>query len=95
MRYKPRVGKELELSKDVIVAKTGWMTELTRSAIALSVISVSLLTLAISAAFSAYRGEYQALQMVWAVVAVPLGCIIGYYFRGNGRNGEEDDARAT
>ena len=91
MRYQPKIGEEFSLAKDVIVAKTSRTTELTRSAIALSVVAMSVLALL----FGAYRGEFHALQTVWNVVAVPLGCILGYYFRGNGRNGEEDNARPT
>jgi nitrogen fixation-related uncharacterized protein len=29
------------------------------------------------------------------VIAVPLGCIIGYYFRGSNTNGQKDDASAA
>lgn len=95
MRYEPKIGEDFPLAKDVIVAKTGWMTELTRSAIALSIVIVSALALLASAVFGAYRGEFQALQTVWSVVAVPLGCIIGYYFRGNVRTSEDDNPRAA
>ena len=91
MRYKPKIGDDFPFAKDVIIAKTWRITELTRSTIALSVVVMSVLALL----FCAYRGEFQALQTVWNVMAVPLGCILGYYFRGNGRNGEEDNARPT
>jgi hypothetical protein len=91
MRYRPKIGDEFSLSRDVIVVKTWRLTELTRSTIAISVVAMSIAALL----FGAYRGEFQALQTVWNVVAVPLGCILGYYFRGNGRNGEEDNPRPT
>ena len=91
MHYEPKIGDDFPLAKDVIVAKTWRITELTRSAIALSVVTMSILALL----FGAYRGEFGALQTIWNVVAVPLGGILGYYFRGSGRNGEEDNARAA
>jgi di/tricarboxylate transporter len=90
MRYKPKIGEEFALSAAVIAAKTRHLTEVTRSAIALAIVIVVLLTLAATAAFCAYRGDFQVLQTLWAVVAAPLGCIIGYYFRGAGANGKED-----
>jgi hypothetical protein len=91
MRYEPKIGDEFKFAKDVIVAKTSRLTERTRSAIALAVVMMSVLALL----FCAYRGEFQALQTVWNVVAVPLGCILGYYFRGHDRNGQEDNAGPT
>lgn len=91
MRYKPKIGKELELSAAVIAAKTRHLRELTRSTIALAILIVVILALVVTAALSAYRGDFQVLQTLWAVVAAPLGCVIGYYFRGTGTNGKEDD----
>jgi tellurite resistance protein TehA-like permease len=90
MRYEPKIGKELVLTAAVIVAKTRHLTEVTRSTIALAIVAVVLIALAATAAFCLYRGDYQVLQTLWAVVAAPLGCIIGYYFRGTGTNGKED-----
>jgi di/tricarboxylate transporter len=90
MRYEPKIGREVELTAAVIAAQTRHLTELTRSTIALAVVIVVLLALAVAAAFCAFRGDFQLLQTLWAVVAAPLGCIIGYYFRGTGTNGKED-----
>jgi uncharacterized membrane protein len=90
MRYKPKIGEELELSAAVLAAKTRHLTEVTRSTIALAIVGVVLLILVATAALCAMRGDYQVFQVVWAVVAAPLGCIIGYYFRGAGTNGKED-----
>lgn len=95
MRYKPKIGEGVELTAAVIAAKTRHLTEVTRSTIALAVVIVVLLTLAAAAAVCAYRGDFQLLQTLWAVVAAPLGCIIGYYFRGTGTDGKEDYPRAT
>jgi hypothetical protein len=90
MRYKPKIGEELALSAAVIAAKTRHLTEVTRSAIALGIVVVVLLALAATAAFCIYRGDFELLRSLWAVVAAPLGCIIGYYFRGTGTHGKED-----
>lgn len=90
MRYKPKIGEELELSVAVIAAKTRHLTEVTRSTIALAIVGVVLLALAAAAAFCAFRGDFRVLQTLWAIVAAPWGCIIGYYFRGQGTNGKED-----
>jgi len=95
MRYKPKIGEELALSAAVIAAKTRHLTEVTRSTIALAIVIVVLLALATAAAFCAYRGDFQVLQTLWVIVAAPLGCIIGYYFRGTGTNGKEDHAGAA
>jgi len=95
MRYKPKIGDEVELTAALIGARTRHLTEVTRSAIALAIVVVVLLTLAATAAVCAYRGDFQALQTLWAFVAVPLGCIIGYYFRGTGTNGKEDNPSAA
>jgi di/tricarboxylate transporter len=95
MRYEPKIGKELALTATVIAAKTRHLTEVTRSTIALAIVMVVLLALATAAAFCAYHGDFQVLQTLWAVVAAPLGCIIGYYFRGTGTNGKEDHTGAA
>jgi len=90
MRYKPKIGKELELSAAVIAAKTRHLTEVTRSAIAVALVGVVLLALAATAVFCAHVGDFGILRTLWEVVAAPLGCIIGYYFQGTGTNGKED-----
>src|SRR5262249_43356728 len=87
MRYEPRVGEEFPLTKEVIVAKTKHLAEITRSAIAISVVSAGILVLLVTAIACAYQGEFKVLQTVWAVIAAPMGCIVGYYFRGSGANG--------
>ncbi len=90
MRYKPKIGEEVEFTAALIAAKTRHLTEVMRSVIALAIVIAVLLTLAGTAAFCAHRGDFQVLQTLWAVVAAPLGCIIGYYFRGTGTDGKED-----
>jgi hypothetical protein len=95
MRHQPKIGEDFALSKEVIVAKTQHLTEFTRSTIALSVVVAAITVLLITAAFCAYREDFQVLQTLWAVIAVPLGCIIGYYFRGSNTNGQKDDASAA
>jgi di/tricarboxylate transporter len=95
MRYRPKIGGDFALSKEVILAKTQHLTEFTRSTIALSIVVAAILVLLITAAFCAYRGDYQSLQTLWAVIAAPLGCIIGYYFRGVNANGQKDNTSAA
>jgi hypothetical protein len=95
MRYKPKIGEEVELTAVLISARTRHLTEVTRSVIALAIVIVVLLTLAATAAFCVYRGDFQLLETLWAVVAAPFGGIIGYYFRGTGTNGKEDHASAA
>ena len=95
MRYEPRIGVELPLAAAVIAAQTRYLTEVTRSAIALAIILVALVALVATAAFCLYRENFHVLQTLWAIVAAPLGCIIGYYFRGTGTNGKEDNPGAA
>jgi hypothetical protein len=90
MQYKPKIGNDFPITKDVILAKTGYLTEITRSAIALAVVVLGIVALLITAAICAYRGDFSGLQTFWAAVAAPLGCVIGYYFRSTGTNGQEN-----
>jgi hypothetical protein len=94
MRYKPKIGDEFELT-NVVLAKTKHVTELTRSVIALSVVLLGILALLITGALGAYRGDFQALQMLWAVIAAPLGWVIGHYFRGASGNDQKDNTSAA
>jgi hypothetical protein len=95
MRYKPKIGDEFPITKDVIVAKTRLVTEVTRSVIALSVVSLGVLALLVAAVFCAHHGDFQALQTLWEVIAAPMGCIIWYYFRGTLANDEKDHTGAA
>jgi hypothetical protein len=95
MPYRPRIGEDFALSKEVIVAKTQHLTEFTRSTIALSIVGVAILVLLVTAVFCWYRDDFQLLQTLWNVIGVPLGCIIGYYFRGTNTNGQKDNASAA
>lgn len=95
MRYKPKIGEELEFDAALVAAKTRHLTELTRSTIALAIVGVVLLALAVTAALCAYGGDFGVLRTLWEVVAAPLGCIIGYYFQGTGTNGKEDHPRTA
>lgn len=54
-----------------------------------------LLALAATAVFRAYVGDFGVLRTLWEVVAVPLGCIIGYYLQGTGTNGKENHPRTA
>jgi hypothetical protein len=67
----------------------------TRSAVALALVGIMLLALAATAVFRAYVGDFGVLRTLWEVVAVPLGCIIGYYLQGTGTNGKENHPRTA
>jgi hypothetical protein len=95
MPYRPKIGEPVELTAEVITAKTRHLAEVTRSTIALAIVIAVASTLAGTAALCAYRGDFEALEVLWAVVAAPLGCIIGYYFRGTDTNGQEDHTSAA
>jgi ribosomal protein L20 len=95
MKFKPKIGNDFPIPKEVILARARWMTEFTRSMIAISVVLLAILALIITAAFGAYYGDFNQLRDLWAIIAAPLGWIIGYYFRGNSRNDEEDNASAA
>jgi hypothetical protein len=54
------------------------------------VVAATIIALLVTGLVGLYRGDFQVVQTFWAVVAAPLGWIIGYYFRGTGSNGKED-----
>jgi hypothetical protein len=87
MRYKPSIGSEFE----VISAKTKYLTELTRSTIALCFVLVSSFGLIFAAVVGALKGDFGYLSTLWAVIAAPLGGIVGFYFRGQMLHGQKDD----
>jgi hypothetical protein len=95
MKYKPKIGNDFPVTKEVIFAETKRMTEFTRSTIALSVVLFGIIALIAAAAVGVYKGEFSALQALWAISAAPLGWIIGYYFRGNSSNGQKDNESAA
>jgi len=93
MLFKPRIGRELPI--ELVKAETRNLVERTRSTIALWVIGVCLLVLGGAAVYGAIREDFSHLITAWSVIAAPAGWVIGHYFRGNGNNGEENDASAT
>lgn len=94
MRYKPKLGDEFPLAAELVAARTRLLRERTRSVIAGAIIGLVAVAIAITAAFCAYNRDFQPLQMLWAVVAGPVGWVIGHYFRGNGSN-EDNYPSAT
>jgi|SwirhisoilCB2_FD_contig_21_26750043_length_733_multi_6_in_0_out_0_1 hypothetical protein len=90
MAHKPKIGNDFPVTMEVLKAKTKYIAEWTRSVIALSVVLLGILALLVTAAFSA-----QLLLQVWAIVAAPLGWIIGYYFRGNSSDDQNNDESAA
>jgi hypothetical protein len=95
MKYQPKIGSDFPVTKEIISAKTNQIIEVTRSTIALCIVVVGALALISTAGFCAYKGEFQYLQTVWAILAAPLGWIIGHYFRGNGPNDKVNDEGST
>jgi hypothetical protein len=91
MRYEPRIGNDLHVTNEIIVAKTKYLTEVTRSTIALCIIIVGLGALVFAAALGALKGDFGNLQTLWAIIALPLGAIVTFYFRGHLRHGQKDD----
>jgi hypothetical protein len=94
MRFNPKVGEELPLSADLVSARTEHVREITRSSIAILMVAASLVALALAAGYGTVAGDFRVLQVLWGVVAAPLGWIIGHYFRG-GSDAEDDHARSA
>jgi hypothetical protein len=92
MRYVPKVGKEFPVSS--VKEKAQYLTEFTRSTIAISVVAAAILALLVAAAIGAYHGDFGALSTLWSAVSLPLGLIVGYYFRGAGKGDEDHTSSA-
>jgi membrane protein DedA with SNARE-associated domain len=92
MSYEPKVGKEFPVSS--VKEKTKYLTEFTRSTIAICLVVTSVLALVVTAAVCAYRGDFDFLQTLWAVIGPLLGSIVGYYFRGSDRGDENYQSSA-
>ena len=91
MKYKPRVGREFDISPESLRIKQSFLQERTRTVIALTVLSGSVIALIVAAISGAQSGDYIGLLKVWAVVSVPLTAIIPHYFRGSRPGVESDD----
>jgi high-affinity Fe2+/Pb2+ permease len=94
MKYEPKIGKDFPINKELVVAKTRHVTELTRSAIALIFVSVAVLTLIVVGIYGLSTGDFHNLQTLWAVLAAPMFLVVGYYFRGTADNGKNDEGPA-
>jgi hypothetical protein len=94
MKYKPQIGTEFPISKEVVAARTH-QTELTRSTIALVLVLFSGLALAITAIVCVYRGEFQMLVILWAVLSPPLAVIVFHYFQSRNIDGKINDESPT
>jgi hypothetical protein len=88
MRYKPKVGNDFPVRQ--VKEQTRYLTEFTRSTIAISVVVAAILALLVAAAIGAYHGEFSALRTLWSVISLPLGLVIGHYFRGAGKGDDEN-----
>lgn len=91
MRYKPKVGREFDLSPESLRVRRSFLQERTRTAIALTVLIGSVIALLAAAISGAQSGDYIGLLKVWAVVSVPMTAILAHYFRGSRQGVENDD----
>jgi hypothetical protein len=92
MRYEPKVGKEFPVTR--VEENTRYLTEFTRSALAIVGVVVGMLALLVTASICAYRGDFGPLLTVWAVVGPMLTWIFGYYFRGSDQGHEDHTSTA-
>jgi purine-cytosine permease-like protein len=88
MRYRPKVGKEFPVSS--FKEKTQYLTERTRSVIAIAVVGAAILALLVAALVSTHRGNFGPLLATWGVVGPMLGVILGHYFPNAGKGDDED-----
>jgi hypothetical protein len=87
MRYEPKVGDEFPV-RDVKESRR-YLTEVTRSTIAICVVVAGVLSLLVAAAIGTYQDDFGLLRTLWEVIGFPLGLIVAYYFRGS-EQGDED-----
>jgi len=88
MKYRPKVGKEFPVSD--VKERTQYLTEYTRTVIAIAVVGAAILALLGAAAIGAYHGDFGALGTLWSAISLPLGLVVGYYFRGAGQGDNEN-----
>jgi hypothetical protein len=88
MRFKPKIGRDFPITKEIV-------TEVTRSILAVCLVSCGALVLLAAGIYCLYEREAQPLLTVWAFVSPPVWIIIGYYFRGTRGDRESDDEGST
>jgi hypothetical protein len=49
------------------------------------------MSLLVAAAIGVNQGDFSVLKTLWAVIGLPLGWIIGHYFRGSNQGDTEDN----
>jgi hypothetical protein len=89
MRYQTKLGKEFPVEVEVVKARTVYVIEVTRSAIALMIAGGSAVALLAAVTFCAFNGGWSTLATVWSVVALPLGWVAGHYFNAKAQTNEE------
>jgi len=92
MRYEPKAGKEFPLGH--VKERTRYLTEVTRSTIAICVVVAGILALLGAAGIGAYQDDFGLLRALWDVISFPLGLIVAYYFRGSDQGDEEHKSTA-
>ncbi len=88
MKREIKVGREFPVHD--VKEKTNYLTEVTRSTIAICTVVAGVLSLLVTGAIGAYQGDFGVLKTLWAVIGLPLGWIIGHYFRGSNQRDNED-----
>lgn len=87
MKYLPKIGRDFPVHE----ASTRHLVEKTRSVIAIVLVGAMLLALLVAAVISLLQGNYGPLLTVWAIVTLPSGWIVGYYFKGRHADVEDDN----
>jgi hypothetical protein len=94
-----QIGTEFPLELQIIESKRRYTVEVTRSAIALIIVYCGAAAIVLCGAVGFRTLDFGALQAVWSAVALPMGLVIGFYFRDRLRresdDDEEDDASAA
>ncbi|QMU57039.1 MAG: hypothetical protein GKR98_01775 [Boseongicola sp.] len=91
MEKEPNLGKDFPLELRIIEARTRWLSEATRSWIALAVTVGSVTAMTAAAALALIHGEYGYLSTVWSLVAMPIGAVLGHYFGRSNQDEEVDN----
>jgi len=92
MSYEPKIGKDLPVTR--AEENTRYLTEFTRSTLAIVGVVVGMLSLLVTASICASRGDFSPLLTVWAVVGPMLTWIFGYYYRGSDQGDENHKSTA-
>lgn len=83
MKRRVNVGEDFDVDRvEIIKAQTEIRREYTRSRLAETFGGSAALFLLVAGAIGMVVGQFGALGAVWDVVALPLGAVFGFYFKG-------------